>query len=204
MKIEPLHFTYTIEHICKNLNITFSSDIIEMLYNTYLFSYENYTLLELIYMCFENNIKIDCLWNKKEIISMIIKNNLKIPLKNTEMMLTKYICYTTLIHEKFNNFNTKRGFDIIDTNYMQFYEGCIIQFEDGKKYKIYNVEYIDTIAYVNLENMDDTLYICIRVEDFLRKLDYDDVTIIQNMGCSLFLNEKEKIIWENKDIYIMK
>lgn len=185
--MNKIEFVCTLNEITQSLNITMDSELVAKIYDLYHYSYENYTLLELIRMLKMQDIEITCAWNKKAIIRMIEQKSMtaNVPKKSEPMEPTKwhYRCI-------------KRSLDIIKTDDtgFEFYDGCIIKLPDDDT--LYEIEVFSTeeliskdlpkdsldsykeVVYVLLCE-DDELVKKITADEFIHMLDYEDVTIIQ-------------------------
>ena len=83
------------------------------------------------------------------------------------------------------------------------YENDIIQIPDKSKFKIDDISrtirYLDEyerdyeeIIYIYLVNMETDEDWNMTADEFFKILDEEDVTILQNQSCMMFMNEEEK------------
>lgn len=201
--MDATEFACTLEGITKSLNIEIDSDIVGKMFNAYEKTYENYTLLELIGLLYHHKIKITCPWNKKALIKMIEDKNLNIPVKKEPMTPTKW-----------DHYRVRRSLDVIETKYMEFYEGSIVQMPDGKAYIITDIylekeelisddlpidEYSSyrKIIIIYFEDMETIEESSMYIEDFMHSLDFEDTTILQDRNREYFMNEEQKTFWKN-------
>ena len=201
--MDATEFACTLEGITKSLNIEIDSDIVGKMFNAYEKTYENYTLLELIGLLHHHKIKITCPWSKKALIKMIEDENLNIPVKKEPMTPTKW-----------DHYRIRRSLDVIKTEYMEFYEGSIIQMPDGKAYTIIDV-YLEKeelisddlpidedssyrkIIIIYFQDVETKEESSIYIEDFMHALDFEDTTILQDRNREYFMNEEQKTFWKN-------
>jgi len=171
--------------------------MIIILYNIYyiIIMYDNYTLLELLYLLQNKKIPIRCIWRKKDIIKMIIRKRINIPYKYECMKNTLWGCYIndsliTNIPNMIYTHNT--GF--------QFYQGCCFHFSDGTIYEIENI--IKTPGnhfIIYLYNYNNKILEKMNIKYFMKLLDYDDVTILQYRHGKKYMSEEEKNFWEKRN-----
>lgn len=180
-QIKKIEFACFFERLQKKLDIRINSDIVEKIYDIYDGTYENYTLLELIKILLENNIRITCPWNKKMIIEMIKSNNNEIyipkkyePMKPSKWTLKKSEDYSL----QFNNFFTISNHDIIKFSNGHEYEIMIIKEEQNDN--------DDGKIYIYLFNLNNNQEICYYQKTIVNILDYEDITIITNKDKNLF------------------
>ena len=201
--MDATEFACTLEGTTKSLNIEIDSDIVGKMFNAYEKTQENYTLLELIGLLHTHKIKITCPWNKKALIKMIEENNIHIPVKHEPITPTKW-----------DHYRVRRSLDVIKTEYMEFYEGSIIQMPDGKAYTIIDV-YLEKeelisddlpidedssyrkIIIIYFQDVETKEESSIYIEDFMHALDFEDTTILQDRNREYFMNEEQKTFWKN-------
>jgi hypothetical protein len=144
--------------------------------------YGNYTLIELLHLLNKKNIEITCSWNKNAIIEMIETNSLDIPKK-----------YDPLRTSTWEHDRRRISIDSLRYDYLYVTSACGAFFEftefdqvrlsDGNIYEIQiqeNEENEDTEIYVYMYCLDTNEELYVRAEEFVRMLDYEDVTIIRN------------------------
>jgi hypothetical protein len=180
-QIKKIEFACFFERLQKKLDIRINSDIVSKIYDIYDGTYENYTLLELISILLENNIRITCPWNKKIIIEMIISQDNKTyiqkkyePMKPSKCTLKKSQEYSL----QFNDFITISNHDIIKFSNGNEYEIMIIKEEQNDN--------DDCKIYVFLFNLNINQEICYYPKTLASILDYEDITIITNKDKNLF------------------
>ena len=201
--MDATEFACFFERLQKEQKTEIDSDIIGKIFDYYEYSHENYTLLELIGLL-DRELKIDitCPWNKKEIIKMIEKENLNIPKKKEAMEPTEWTHY-----------RVRKSLDVIETKYMEFYDGSIVQFPDGDPY---HIEFIDRdyikinadneeekeIVIINWMNLATNEQFEMNAEEFIYMLDNEDVTILQDRNRAMYMNEEQKTKWTNHVRYM--
>jgi hypothetical protein len=159
--------------------------------------YGNYTLIELIYILKEKNIVINCLWNKNAIIDMIKTDEQKfdIPKKYEPLQPStwKYDRHRITADSFRYDYLT-----VTSNSYgalFEFTEYDLIRLSDGK---IYEIEITKEIEYQHVIGKDSDIYVeiiyvfmycidtaekkCFFADEFVKMLDYEDVTIIRNKG----------------------
>ena len=158
--------------------------------------YENYTLIELLHILKEKKIDITCPWNKKMIIEMIKtdEQNFNIPKK-----------YEPLVPSSWNfdkhRITTHSYIDeyLIVLSYLynaslKFKYNDLIKLSDGN---IYIIEFVRDVEFSNVDIMYVYMY-CnntgeekyVYEDEFVKMLDYDDITIIRNRSAkyNLYIN----------------
>ena len=158
--------------------------------------YENYTLIELLHILKEKKIDITCPWNKKMIIEMIKTDEQKfnIPKK-----------YEPLVPSSWNfdkhRITTDSYIDeyLIVLSYLynaslKFKYNDLIKLSDGN---IYIIEFVRDVEFSNVDIMYVYMY-CnntgeekyVYEDEFVKMLDYDDITIIRNRSekYNLYIN----------------
>ena len=154
--------------------------------------YENYTLLELIYIMNKHKIKIDCEWNKRSIIKMLKNRGIYLFVKQGPLKLTKWNCY---VREDVNMIYVPgMGF--------QLYQGCVFKLSDGTVYEIEGL-FEDRDMYVCLYNYGLKCVDKMLVNEFMKLLDYDDVTIQQYRHGKYYMSKEEEIFWEKRNGMIL-
>jgi hypothetical protein len=180
-QIKKINFACFFERLQKKLNIKIDSDIVSKIYDIYDGTYENYTLLELIKILLENNIRITCPWNKKMIIEMIISQDNKtyIPKKYESIKSSNWILKKSEEYSlQLNNYITISNHDIIKFSNGCEYEIMIIKEEHNDN--------DDCKIYVYLLNLHINQEICYYPKTLVNILDYEDITIITNKDKNLF------------------
>jgi hypothetical protein len=159
--------------------------------------YENYTLIELVHILKEKNIGITCYWNKNAIIEMIKKDEQKfnIPKKyepfqpstwkydrhriTADTFRYDYLTVTSNLYGAFFEFTQN---DLIRLSDGNIYE---IEITKEQEYKYVIGEdsdiYVD-IIYVRLYRIETAEEKYFYAEEFVKMLDYEDVTIVRNRG----------------------
>ena len=184
-------------------NIEVNGDMRDTIYEAYEGCYENYTLLELINLLDKSNIAIPCPWNKKAIIEMIKTNDLDVPKKQEEIQSTVW-----------NHYSIRDSLDVIEAHGFEFYEGYIIQLEDGIIYEIdveqdqqlisedlpeddpdswEDVIYVHLLPYLS----PDTPRVCITADEFIHKIDHENVTILQDRKRGYYMNKEQETQWRS-------
>lgn len=201
-KMNAIEFNCVINEITKKLGIQMDADLVGKIYDIYEGTYDNYTLLELIGLLEKYNIEITCPWNKRAIIKMIEDQKLDIPKKYEPMQPTT-----------FQHYRVRRSLDILNTRYMEFYDGCIVQTPDGQAQKIlflqseeelisddldpYQGSSYKSTIFIYFENMATKEETEMTAKEFIWKLDNLDCTILQDQNRQYFMNEEEKHFWTN-------
>jgi hypothetical protein len=159
--------------------------------------YENYTLLELIELVHITQNDITCPFNKRAIIKMIKDKKLDIPRKTGPMHPTQW-----------QHQNLRTTLDIIQTVVCDFYEGCLIQLEDGNIYRIdvceerrlidgntEDVLYVYLFKYVpGLEEQMNEYEARMTADRFIHMIDNDDITLLQIGDLDYHMSE-DKMLW---------
>jgi uncharacterized protein YbaR (Trm112 family) len=214
--MDAIEFACVFEEITKSLKIELDSDIAGNIFDMYENTYENYTLLELIGLLREGNHEITCPWNKNALIKMIKEKKIDIPEKKEHMQPTVW-----------KHYRIRRSLDVIDTKYLEFYEGSIIQDPSGQIYMLEDIieellpeddaeeSYDDdddddedddndddddnerTVVIMYFKNMDTYEELSMHAEDFMWRIDNEDVTILQDRNCVKFMNEEQEQYWTN-------
>jgi len=199
--MDAIEFACVMKEITESLNIQLDADVTSKIFDIYEGSYENYTLLELIYLLRKKNYEITVPWNKKELITMIENNNLDIPKKYEPMEPTKW-----------EHYRVRRSLEVIDIvdSYMTFDDGGFDIFQDGRGY-IHRLVYIcresdaddeEEVSVMYFENIDNNNESRLKVDEFIWSLDNEDITILQYVMHEKFLNEEEKEKWKNHIRYM--
>lgn len=184
-KMKAIEFACVIEDITKSLEIQMDTDLVAKIFDIYEGSYENYTLLELLYLLREGNHEITVPWNKKAIIEMIEEKNLDIPKKTEPMEPTKWEHCS--VRENLEHYRTRECYDEIITPFMVF--------SDEVYFNNYNNYFIDPygniqclveickdteedVVLMYFENIETNTQSTMYVEDFIWSIDNEDVTIL--------------------------
>jgi hypothetical protein len=208
MELDPAIFTCILTEMGSLYNLELPSDITENLYELYEGSYENYTLFELDRAVFKSGNKLYCPLNKKAIINMIEINGYDVPKKKERSDATTW-----------EHYRIRRSLDVLETPYCKFYEGTIIQLQDGILYYIdvtndqklisedlptndpYSWEDIVNISLYPYNGItadyDEEEVIKMTAQEFINMIDFDDVTIVQNTDMGIFLSDEEEEYWTN-------
>lgn len=132
--MDALEFCLLFSMLERKMGCSMDSSIVEMIYDMYRGTYENYTLFELIDMLQCNGISIDCPLNKRRIICMMEEKNISLPQKDisecmepTKWFVAKDICLCDYVI--FSNTATYMGMCCND----------LIRMEDGTLYSISNI-----------------------------------------------------------------
>lgn len=185
--MEPIEFACLFEKLQKVKGIYLDSDIVSQIYNYYERKYDNYTLVELLYYLNEDT-QLRCDWNKKSLIEMIRNFKIDIPEKDCLLKPSTWDCMRIRQHNDGVNFIY--CIYIYDFQF-EINSGDIIKLSDNETYQIDidRIEdlYVD-IVFVYLWNLKTQNELCIKGEDFIHLLDYEDVTILQNMNKNYFMN----------------
>ena len=152
--------------------------------------YENYTLIELLHILKEKKIDITCYWNKNAIIEMIIKDehNFYIPKKYEPLIPSTWIFDK---HRITTDSYTDDYLSVSSNFYNAIFEfkyNDLIRLSDGN---IYIIEFAKDIEFLNSNMHVDIMYVYMYCNDtgeekyvygdeFVKMLDYEDVTIIRN------------------------
>ena len=201
--MDTVEFACTLTEILKSHNIEMDTDLVGNIYENYKPKYDNYTLLELVGILCKMDVEITCAWNKKALINMIERKNINIPIKTDPMQPTKW-----------KHYRVRRSLDVIETEHMEFYDGSIIQMQDGEAYLIDTIVIEgEELISADLPEDEESSYkklICIYlkniktedessmyIEEFMHNLDYEDVTILQDRNRAYFMNEEQKQFWTN-------
>ncbi len=192
--MNAIEFACFFERLQTSLNMNIDADIVSKIFDLYEGSYENYTLLELISMLSYRNIKIDCAFNKKSIIEMIITKKLDIPKRYEQLQPTMW------------NFEESKHYNYIFIHNLcfGFYEGDTFLTSAGVVWVLDSVELYEepvlgeyqsiddepeggyqNVIYMYFINQDTGDDICIQADDFIHSLDYDDTTIISSNNMRL-------------------
>jgi hypothetical protein len=158
--------------------------------------YENYTLIELLHILNEKKIDITCPWNKNAIIEMIKKNEHKFnipkkyePLVPSSWNFDKHIITTDSYIDSYLSVSSN-----LYNALFKFKYNDLIRLSDGN---IYIIELAKDIDFLNI----DIMYVCMYCNDigeekymykpgneFVKMLDYDDITIIRNRSAKYNIN----------------
>jgi len=152
--------------------------------------YENYTLIELLHILKEKKIDITCYWNKNAIIEMIIKDehNFYISKKYEPLIPSTWIFDK---HRITTDSYTDDYLSVSSNFYNAIFEfkyNDLIRLSDGN---IYIIEFAKDIEFLNVNMHVDIMYVYMYCNDtgeekyvygdeFVKMLDYEDVTIIRN------------------------
>ena len=205
--MEAIEFACVIDNIAKSFKIDIDSDLVAAIYQKYESTYDNYTLLELIHLLSEMNVEIDCMWNKKAIIQMIEERDINIPSKLEPLKPTTY------------RYNNELTYDYIETlgTKFKFSKGCIIQSEYAVLYELDVTTTIELISDdlpeddpesyhevggVTLIDRRDDSTMQLSCQEFIDMLDYDDVSIVQNISYGLYLFDEDEAHWSNEVRYL--
>jgi len=152
--------------------------------------YENYTLIELLHILKEKKIDITCYWNKNSIIEMIKKDEQKFnipkkyePLIPSTWNFDKHRITTDSYRDDYLSVSSNLYNAIFEFKYND-----LIRLSDGN---IYIIEFAKDIEFLNVNMHVDIMYVYMYCNDtgeekyvygdeFVKMLDYDDVTIIRN------------------------
>ena len=190
--MEATQFACVMEEISKSLNIDMDADLTAKIFDLYEFSYDNYTLLELLYLLRKKKYEITVPWNKKAIIEMIEDKNLDIPKKTEPMEPTKWEHYS--IRENLKHYRTRRCFDVIDTTFMDFEDdtsNIIFQDPYGNKQQLIQIcKEDEEIIIMYFENTETKIGTQMYVEDFIWSIDNENVTILQHIDYGKYLNQE--------------
>jgi hypothetical protein len=154
--------------------------------------YENYTLIELLHILKEKNIEIACYWNKNAIIEMIKKDEQKfgIPKKYDPLQPSTW----KYDRHRITTDSFRYDYLTVTSNsygaFFEFTESDLIKLTNGKIYEIEITKYSEynhvigkeDIIYVYMYCIDTAEEKYIYAEEFVKMLDYEDVTIIRNKG----------------------
>ncbi len=159
--------------------------------------YGNYTLIELIHILKEKNIEIPCHWNKNAIIEIIKTDEQKFNIpKKYEPLLP-----STWKYDRHRITSDSFRYDYLTVTsdsygaFFEFTESDLIRLSDGKIYEIeiskeqenqYVIGedsdiYVD-IIFVRLYSIETAEEKYFYADEFVKMLDYEDVTIIRNKG----------------------
>jgi hypothetical protein len=211
-EFDPITFTCFITELAKKENVELMSDITQKIYELYEGCYDNYTLIELIRIVYKSGYKIDCPYNKIDIINMIESKGYNIPKLKEKMQATTW-----------DHIRIRRSLDILQTSFCDFYEGSMIQLENGIIYDIDVVQqeekmvredgigewnevvYVYLIPYNNefiRENPEfyyhkDEEEICMIASEFIDMIDFDDITLVQLRDIHYFMSDEEEKYWTN-------
>jgi hypothetical protein len=214
------YFTCILKKIQNKYNITFKTEIIELIFNYYNYEnmlrqkYEKYNLFELIILLDNSDLKSEL--NKKTIINTFVKNKYNIEYYDYIFSETLYpACQPTRLTAQNNNINYKPlkynkqlySIIILDNNgkyIMQIYNGDIIKIDD-KQYKIYMsshgcTDYINkyyNVSYVKLEDLETNIETNYTKPEFIDIFKNDNVTYISSSLINWLNGNKLKII-DNK------
>jgi hypothetical protein len=154
--------------------------------------YDNYTLIELLHILKEKNIEITCSWNKNAIIEMIKSNEQKfnIPKKYEPLQPStwKYdrhrITEDSFRYDYLTVMSNSYGvlFEFTESDLIRLIDGKIYEIEITKEVEFQNVNIYLDIIYVYMYCIDTSEEKYFYAEEFVRMLDYEDVTIIRNRG----------------------
>jgi hypothetical protein len=158
--------------------------------------YENYTLIELLHILNEKKIDITCPWNKNAIIEMIKKNEHKFnipkkyePLVPSSWNFDKHIITTDSYIDSYLSVSSN-----LYNALFKFKYNDLIRLSDGN---IYIIEFAKDIDFLNIDIMyvcmycndiDDEKYMYTPGNEFVKMLDYDNVTIIRNRSAKYNIN----------------
>lgn len=162
------------------------SDIVSTIFHYYKGTYENYTLLELINLMYNLENDVQFAWNKKEIIQIIQERHLPIPPKNLDEPMEYSI---------WKHYRLRRSLDLVcvEKYNLHFQEGDIIKMPDNLLYSIDAIRNQQNIVYIyllDMETTDETYYMT--ADSFFKMLDEEDITIMQNLQSSYYMNEEQE------------
>lgn len=162
------------------------SDIVSTIFHYYKGTYENYTLLELINLMYNLENDVQFAWNKKEIIQIIQERNLPIPPKSLDEPMEYSI---------WEHYRIRRSLDLVcvEKYNLHFQEGDIIKMPDNLLYSIDVIRNQQNIIYIyllDMETTDETYYMT--ADSFFNMLDEEDITIMQNLQSSYYMNEEQE------------
>jgi len=206
------YFTYIFQEIQNKCNITFKTEIIELIFYYYNYEnmlrqkYEKYNLFELIILLDNSDLKSEL--NKKAIIDTFVNNKYDIEYYD-------YICKVQTPSETVHNNNinfkpvkyNKQLYSIIiqDNNgkdIMQIYNGDNIKF-DNKEYKIYMSSYgcvndinkLCSLSLVKLEDLETNIETIYTKQDFIDIFKNVNVTYINSRLINWLNSNKLKTIF---------
>jgi hypothetical protein len=159
--------------------------------------YENYTLIELIYILKEKNIEITCYWNKNAIIEMIKKDEQKfgIPKRYEPLQASNWAYERHRITADSFRYDYLTVTSNLYGAFFEFTQNDLIRLSDGNIYEIEITKeqeyqyvigedsdiYVD-IIYVRLFRIETAEEKYFYAEEFVNMLDYEDLTIVRNRG----------------------
>lgn len=169
--LNAIDFACLCERWQKKCGVSIDADIIGKIYReNYQISYDNYSLMELIYQLYLARVQILCPWNKKAIIDMIKEYDIEIPEKTANIIIWEYDIRPDILYIYNYDFT--------------FTSGDKIQLSDGQIYTIIMIT-VDNICLENTNNNDNKH---IRCEEFIQLLyNNPDITILQNMDKYYFM-----------------
>jgi hypothetical protein len=184
---EICYYPKTFASILDNEDITIITNKNKNLFDG---PYENYTLIELLHILKEKKIDITCYWNKNSIIEMIKKDEQKFnipkkyePLIPSTWIFDKHRITTDSYRDDYLSVSSNLYNAIFEFKYYD-----LIRLSDGN---IYIIEFAKDIEFLNVNMHVDIMYVYMYCNDtgeekyvygdeFVKMLDYDDVTIIRN------------------------
>ena len=184
---EICYYPKTFASILDNEDITIITNKNKNLFDG---PYENYTLIELLHILKEKKIDITCYWNKNAIIEMIKKDEHKfnIPKKYEPLIPSTW----NFDKHRITTDSYRDDYLIVSSNLynaiFEFKYNDLIRLSDGN---IYIIEFAKDIEFSNVDMYVDIMYVYMYCNDtgeekyvygdeFVKMLDYEDVTIIRN------------------------
>jgi len=141
--------------------------------------YDNYTLFELINIVNKQNIRIYYPFNKKEILKIIKEKNIDIPEKKGNIKNTEW-CIQDIYSEDFRKWFGGKKENVIwckNEQIMICSNNLIKNHEEDKEHIILNICDDDVSPYVVLKDTKKEHIIQKKIDEFMKILDYDDITI---------------------------
>jgi hypothetical protein len=211
--MQAIEFACVMEELLSSLNIEMDTELTAKIFDLYEPSYDNYTLIELLYLLRIKKYEINVPWNKKAIISMIEEKNLDIPKKTGPIEPTKWRHYS--VRKNLRHYRTSQCFDVIDTPLMDFNDEVSIIFSDpcGNIQELYLIckETEDTDDDEDDEDEDDETNIetTICAEDLYSSNDKEENILMcfknseTNIETIMYV---EDFIWsiDNEDVTILE
>jgi len=156
--------------------------------------YENYTLIELLHILKKKNIEIDCYWNKNAIIEMIKTDEQKFDIPKKYEPLQP----STWKYDRHRITDDSFRYDYLHVTsstcgaVFEFTQNDLIRLSDDNIYEI-EITKEEEFQHVIGEDINIDIYVCLYhietaqekyfyAKEFVRLLDYHDVTIVRNRG----------------------